>query len=99
MAAVGLTGHSKSDDPSPSMMAHSIGVVGAGGINLVMNYHSKEPDQRVTNDLKTIIDHSRERVNRADFRGYDFRSIIDSKLSDINLHSFGREWLFGRAHD
>ncbi len=30
---------------------------------------------------------------------YDFRSIIDSKLSDIKMESFGREWLYHRMYE
>ncbi len=30
---------------------------------------------------------------------YDFTSIIESKLSDIKLESFGREWLYDRMYE
>ncbi len=39
-------------------------------------------------------------MERADIKPepYDFSSIIERKLSDINLESFGREWLYERMY-
>ncbi len=40
-------------------------------------------------------------VTTADFKAepYDFTAIIDSKLSNIKMESFGREWLYNRLYE
>ncbi len=78
---------------------HTVGAWGTGAVNITMHYSTPIPDQRVTNDLKTIMDKRSDVLSGSVLHPYDFRSIIDSKLSDINLESFGREWLYLQMHE
>ncbi len=80
-------------------LSTSVGA-GSGGISITSTSGGITTIGAVGPYAKQIVKHYHgEKQQEIALEPYDFGSIIDSKLSDINLESFGREWLYDRMHE
>ncbi len=73
---------------------------GSGGISITSTSGGITTIGAVGLNAKQIVKHyhgGKEQEIKPE--PYDFTSIIDSKLSDINLESFGREWLYKQMYE
>ncbi len=82
-----------------------IGASGTGAISITINSSGSAPptelDPTSLGTVQAVLQHQRLMFAGADVKAeaYDFSSLIESKLSDIKLESFGREWLYHAMYD